>query len=106
MTFEQVVVIGFIVEALVETLKPIWDVRKRENLTDRLATIGLGILVAILGNISLFVLVGVPLDSVPILSPWVGNVLTGIAFGRGGNVLHELIKLLQSFRTNQQSLLQ
>lgn len=30
--------------------------------------------------------------------PWIGNILTGVVVGLGGNVLHELIELLKMWR--------
>jgi hypothetical protein len=90
-----VAVAALFVEALVETLKPLWDPSKRSELPDRGAALGIGLLVSILGGFDLFEAVGVPLTYLAPLGAWPGIVLTGILFSRGANFIHSLIKSVQ-----------
>jgi len=88
MTILGVVVIAFIVEAVWETLKMIWQQGKVS--VDRIGALAVGLLVAFASGIDLFELVEVPLQI-----PYVGLALTGILISRGANFIHDLIKKIQ-----------
>lgn len=88
MTVLGVVVIAFIVEAVWETLKMIWQQGKVS--IDRIGALVVGLLVAFASGIDLFVLVELPLQV-----PYVGLALTGILISRGANFIHDLLKKIQ-----------
>ena len=90
-----VAVAALFVEALVETIKPLWDPEKRKELPDRGAALGVGMLVAGLGGFDVFVAVGIPLTYFEPLGAWPGLVLSGILFSRGAGFLHSIIKAAQ-----------
>jgi hypothetical protein len=90
-----VAIAALFVEALVETIKPLWDPEKRKELPDRGAALGVGLLVAFLGGFNIFEAVGIPLTYLEPLGAWPGVALTGILFSRGANFFHSLIKMAQ-----------
>lgn len=90
MNFEQILLIATFVEALIQTVKPIYDKEKGWNI-DIIVALVLGVAVCLVTGIDLFTVVG--LDPVV---PYVGSVLTGILISRGANVAHELIALIQN----------
>lgn len=96
--FVALVIIGLIVEAIVDTLKPFWDPEKRENLIDRIVALAVGVLVAVFGGFNIFVILGVPLDQFGDIGLWVGVVLTGVLISRGANFLHEFYKRIAGLK--------
>ena len=88
MTILGVVIVAFIVEAVWETLKMIWQQGKVS--IDRIGALVVGLLVAFASGIDLFVLVELPLQV-----PYVGLALTGILISRGANFIHDLLKKIQ-----------
>ena len=92
---EQFVIVSVLIESVIETLKPIWDPTKRENLGEFLAAVGVGEVVAIAGGFDLFELVGVPLNFLDGLAPWPGVILTGLLIGRGSNYIHDILKRIR-----------
>lgn len=96
--FWQLLVYAFLVETLVNILKFTWDVKERMNWQDKTAAVLVGLLIAVLGGVDLFVVVGAPLTKFPALGIWPGVVLTGLIFSRGANLVHEIIKFVQATR--------
>jgi len=90
-----VAVAALFVEALVETIKPLWDPEKRKELPDRGAALGVGMLVAGLGGFDIFEAVGIPLVYFAPLGAWPGLVLSGVLFSRGAGFIHSIIKAAQ-----------
>ncbi|MCK9599223.1 MAG: hypothetical protein M0R06_09300 [Sphaerochaeta sp.] len=88
MTILGVVIIAFIVEAVWETLKMVWQQGKVS--VDRIGALAVGLLVAFASGVDLFALVEVPLQV-----PYVGLALTGILISRGANFVHDLLKKIQ-----------
>jgi hypothetical protein len=84
-----VVVVVTLIEAIVETIKPIYDKEKGWN-KDALIALGVSVLVCALGNLDLFSLAGFPL-----MVPIVGSVLTGFIASRGTNVVHDLLTIIK-----------
>ena len=83
--------IALLVESVVETLKPLWDPEKRQNLPDLLAALVGGELVAIFGGFDIFEMAGMPLENIAVVGAWPGIVLTGILLSRGSNFVHSLL---------------
>lgn len=94
--FAQIAVVGILIESIIESLKPIWDSSKRENIAEYYVTLGLGIVIALLGGFDLFAAADVPLSFFEILGPYPGMVFTGLVLGRGSNYIHDLLKLIQA----------
>lgn len=104
MTFTEIGIIAFIVEAYVQTFKPFWDkeARKPEVIKDRLAALAIGGVITVLTGVDLFAAAGVPMDFFPVLVPWAGVVMTIPVFGRGASIVHELIKVIEAYRKSRE----
>lgn len=83
----QLIIVAFLVEAVWETLKMTWQDGKANK--DRIGALITGLVIAFTMNIDLFVAIG--------LAPkynYVGIVASGLLISRGGNYVHDLMKLL------------
>ncbi len=89
MTLNQLAVTAFLVETLLQTIKPLYDKEKGWH-NDQVFAIILGILVCLGTGVDVFALVGIPMQI-----PYLGMVLTGILASRGSNIMHDIIKYLQ-----------
>ena len=85
----QLAVVAFFVEALIQTLKPVYDKSKGFNIDPTLSLVA-GISLCLLTNTDIFNTVGFP---IPV--PFVGNILTGVLASRGSNVAHDVFKFVQ-----------
>jgi len=87
----QILVLAALLEAVVQTIKPIWEAEKRTTVF--FANLGLGLALSIgatyLAGIDLFALLGVPLTRFPAA----GVILTGVLLSRGANVVHDVWKV-------------
>jgi len=96
MTWIQLLALSILVEAIIETLKPLWDPAARVNLKDRLITLGLAVTITVMAGIDIFTLSDLPILAwagvPPMVSLIVGAVLTGIIVSRGANWIHDLVK--------------
>ena len=86
-TLTQIIVMAFLVEAIWETLKMIWQDGKFSK--DKMGALIVGLVIALTMNIDLFVVVGLE----PVFK-CTGVVATGILISRGGNYIHDLFNLL------------
>jgi len=86
-TLTQIIVMAFLVEAIWETLKMIWQDGKFSK--DKMGALIVGLVIALTMNIDLFVAVGLE----PVFK-YTGVVATGILISRGGNYIHDLFNLL------------
>lgn len=84
MDLKTLVFVALIVEALWETSKLFWQQGKIN--IDRVGSVLIGILLAILIGLDVFKLIGAP---IPI--PVIGEILTGILMSRGANFMHDII---------------
>ncbi len=89
MTLNQLAVTAFLVETLLQTIKPLYDKEKGWH-ADQVYAIILGIIVCLGTGVDIFALVGIPMKI-----PYLGMVLTGVLASRGSNVMHDIIKYLQ-----------
>lgn len=91
--YKQIIILAVLVEATVQTLKPIWEKGKRTP--DYYVSLIVGFLASIgttyLANVDIFEAMGVPLVKAPI----VGVILTGIILTRGANIFHDILKLIE-----------
>lgn len=83
----QLITIAFLVEAIWETLKMVWQDGKANK--DRIGSLLVGLALAFTMNVDLFVTIG--------LTPqhqYVGVICAGIIVSRGGNFVHDLVNML------------
>lgn len=89
MGFVQFLVIAFIVEAIWETLKMVWQDGKLS--IDRVGAVIVGLLLALGTRLDLLEMIGVPT-----YIPYMGIVLTGLLISRGANFAHDLLEVISS----------
>lgn len=87
MDLANLIILALFVEAIVQTMKPIWDRTAGKITAAELVSMGIGIVIAVVAKINF--LAGVIEISEPILLH-VLYVLTGIALGRGPSFVHDL----------------
>lgn len=80
----QIAVLGFLVEALVDTLKLLYADGK--IIKSKLVSIVIGLVVALAVGADIFDAIGITTQF-----PIVGVVSTGILISRGGNFIHDLV---------------
>ncbi|CCY71997.1 putative uncharacterized protein [Clostridium sp. CAG:921] len=83
MSVINILTAAFLVEAIWETLKLIWD--KGKLCLDCIGSLVIGVLISILAKIDIFELQGLVLSI-----PFIGYILTGILISRGSNFIHDL----------------
>lgn len=84
----KVIVLAVLVEAVWETLKPIWQEGKFN--VDVIGTLVLGVLIALVVRIDIFKVIDISTSQ-----SVVGVILTGILISRGGNFIHDLFNRLE-----------
>ncbi len=89
----KVLVVGGVVWSLVESVKPIWDKTKRENIGDKVAALIFGVGICVAAPVDLFPAIGIPLAV-----PFVGSVLTGVLMVGGAKAAHDLVGLVNAAR--------
>jgi hypothetical protein len=95
MEFNQLMLVAFLVESLIQTIKPLYDRTKGWNL-DALIALIIGIGFCFLVNVDLFSIVDINLGfSDPVVNHTLGVVLTGMVASRGSNLAHDLLKYVQ-----------
>lgn len=96
MDFNQILLVAFLVESLIQTIKPVYDRQKGWN-KDAVVALVMGIGICYLMNVDLFAIAdlsfGIPDAAV---SHYVGIVLTGIIASRGSNLAHDALKFVQN----------
>ena len=93
MEFNQLLLVAFLVESLIQTIKPLYDRTKGWNL-DALIALIIGIGFCVLVNVNLFSIVDIDLGfSNPAVNHSLGVVLTGMVASRGSNLAHDLLKI-------------
>lgn len=90
MEFSGLVALAFLVEAIIETVKMVFDQEVKAR-WPFVAAMVLGIVVAVVYGVDLFEWIGVEASI-----PYIGNVLTGIVFARGANYLSDLLGALKT----------
>jgi hypothetical protein len=90
MELTQLALVAFLVEALLQTIKPIYDKEKGWDRSVILALV-VGMVVCVLTNTDLFKSVGLEISV-----PYAGPILTGILASRGSNFVHDIFKFMQN----------
>lgn len=96
MDLSKLVIVALIGEALWETAKLFWQQGKFS--TDRIGSVLIGVLLAVLTGLDLFQVIGIPINI-----PVVGEVLTGILVSRGANFMHDIIGSMNSVYTKSKT---
>lgn len=84
----QLAVLAFLVEAVVDTFKLIYE-DNRVNV-DKVMALMIGVLVALATETDIFGILGISTNIA-----LVGTVLTGVLISRGGNFIHDLVGKLE-----------
>ncbi|PKN92168.1 MAG: hypothetical protein CVU44_16180 [Chloroflexi bacterium HGW-Chloroflexi-6] len=87
--FTHLALVAFLVEAIIQTIKPIYDKETGWKL-DKVVSIIVGIVVCVATNVDLFAELGFV-----VAVPFLGSILTGIIASRGSNVVHDVFKFVQ-----------
>lgn len=96
MDFKQLLLVAFLVESLIQTIKPIYD-RKRGFSFDSILAMAVGIGFCFVIKANLFQVVNLHLDvGNKMASEIVEIVLTGIIASRGSNLVHDMFKFVQN----------
>jgi len=96
MDLNQLLLVAFLVESLIQTIKPIYDKDRGWN-RDVIIALIVSIALCALIKIDLFALVGLqiyfPNEQV---GTYIGSALTGIIASRGSNLAHDLLKYVET----------
>ena len=93
----QLIILALLSEAIWENLKMIWENGKFN--INRLGALILSIIIAVGTRTDLFELL-----KLDIFVPVLGSIFTGILISRGANVVHDLLKKIQSLSEDENSL--
>lgn len=83
---QQILAAAFLVEALIQTLKPVYDKEKGWN-RSALFSLAAGILICLFIDVDIFRQLGFE-EKIPYL----GAILTGVIVSRGSNFVHDIFK--------------
>ena len=103
MDIKQLLVMAAVVEAVVTLLMSVYTPDTSKPFLERInlkliLSIGVGLLLAFGFNADMLIALGLPTAVPPI-----GLVLTGLLLGRGSNFVHDIVKLAQVTKENQQA---
>ena len=87
MDLANLIILALFVEAIVQTLKPLWDKTAGKITVAEIVSMGIGILIAVVAKINF--LAGVVDVAQPVLL-YLLYALTGVALGRGPSFVHDL----------------
>lgn len=93
----QLIILSLLAEAIWENLRMIWENGKFS--INRLGALILSIIIAVGTKTDLFELL-----KLNIFVPVLGSIFTGILISRGANVVHDLLKKIQSLSEDENSL--
>lgn len=93
MDFMKIIALSLIGEAIVETLKMVWQQGKLSS--DRIIALVVSILITLASGMDIFSMAGIPLQV-----PYVGMILTAILASRGANFMHDLLQSVNNVMTN------
>jgi len=95
MEINQLLLVAFLVESLIQTIKPLYDRSKGWN-KDAFIALVAGIGICYLLNVDLFKMAELTLVGDVVVNHYVGIVLTGIIASRGSNLAHDALKFVQN----------
>ena len=86
-------ILALFVEAIVQTIKPIWDKTAGKITAAEIVSMGIGVVIAVVAKINF--LAGVVEITQPALL-YVLYALTGVALGRGPSFVHDLWGMIKA----------
>ncbi|HBG74420.1 MAG: hypothetical protein A2X25_13965 [Chloroflexi bacterium GWB2_49_20] len=96
MDFNQLLLVAFLAESLIQTLKPLYDKEKGWN-KDSLIAVIVGVGLCFIVNVNLFKIANLTLYSGDeVVNQYIGIVLTGLIASRGSNLAHDLLKFVSN----------
>lgn len=98
MEFFNVLLIALFIEAIVNTLKPIWTKGEKKMSVSEYVAMGIGILLAVSCKIDMLGYIVELTWPMPGWVQYIFYVLTGIAIGRGTNFLYDLWNKLKEWK--------
>jgi hypothetical protein len=93
MDLANLIILALFVEAIVQTMKPIWDKTAGKITVAEIVSMGIGIVIAVFAKINF--LEGVVTISQPVLL-YLLYALTGVALGRGPSFVHDFWTKMKS----------
>lgn len=87
MDLANLIILALFVEAIVQTMKPIWDKTAGKITVAEIVSMAIGVVIAIVAKINF--LAGVVDVTQPVLL-YLLYALTGVALGRGPSFVHDL----------------
>lgn len=87
MDLASLIILALFVEAIVQTMKPIWDKTAGKITIAEIVSMAIGVVIAVVAKINF--LAGVVDVTQPVLL-YVLYALTGVALGRGPSFVHDL----------------
>ena len=87
MDLANLIILALFVEAIVQTLKPLWDRAAGKITVAEIVSMGIGVIIAVVAKINF--IAGVIDVTQPVLL-YVLYTLTGVALGRGPSFVHDL----------------
>ncbi len=87
MDLANLIILALFVEAIVQTLKPLWDKTAGKITVAEIVSMGIGVVIAVVAKINF--LAGMVEITEPVLL-YVLYALTGVALGRGPSFVHDL----------------
>lgn len=87
----QIIAIAFLIQTIVENLKPIWN--KGKFSLSRILSLLISVLVALITMTNIFSIIGIDVKI-----KFVGEILTGIIISGGSNVLFDLFNKLKEIK--------
>lgn len=92
----SLLLIAFFIEAVIDAIKPLWNPDTQKLSMTEIASMALGVLVAVALKLNMLEFAGITL----LVAPWVNYIFyvcTGIAIGRGPSFLFDLWNHLKTF---------
>ncbi|MFD3157110.1 hypothetical protein ACFIJ5_09650 [Haloimpatiens sp. FM7330] len=93
MNILSLVILALIGEAVWETCKMLWQEGKLS--IDRIGALVTGLVLSISAKVDLFQMIGMPLRT-----PILGMILTGVLISRGANFVHDLVDGINNIHQN------
>jgi len=87
MDLANLIIIALFVEAIIQTIKPIWDKTAGKITVAEIVSMAIGVVISVVAKINF--LTGVVDVTQPVLL-YVLYVLSGVALGRGPSFVHDL----------------
>lgn len=98
MELANLIILALFVEAIVQTLKPLWDKTAGKITVAEIVSMGIGVVIAVVAKINF--LAGLVDVTQPVLL-YLLYALTGVALGRGPSFVHDMWGKIRSSITSE-----